>query len=45
MKYVREQPLQAYDTGTSDVANFMKWLETMKGELADYLAARPPAPF
>ena len=26
VKYVREQPLQAYDTGTSDVANFMKWL-------------------
>lgn len=26
VRYVREQPLQAYDTGTSDVANFMKWL-------------------
>lgn len=25
-KYVRTQPLQAYDTGTSDIANFMNWL-------------------
>lgn len=25
-KYVREQPLQAYDTGSSDTANFVKWL-------------------